>query len=188
MRKLSRAFPIVLAVAVVSAIVWWMLRPAAQPSATPTPSASALSGCQPVEATAGAAPATLTTADWEVSVKEVRSAAELPREGGGEMHAEPGKVFVVGTLTFHRLGSPDTPINSEDVSIVCAGGGGMTPGYWSTDGKRFCFPCSFDVATEARSTDVSFAFKTERARAASSFALDYRGSGPIPLGPPTTGP
>jgi hypothetical protein len=188
MRKLSQALPIAVVVAVVTAIVWWMLRPAAQPSAIPTPSASALSGCQPVEASRGSGPGTLTTADWQVSVKDVRSATELPREGGGEMHAEPGKVFIVGTLTFHRLGSPKVPISSEDISIVCEGGRGMTPGYWSTDGERFCFPCSFDVTTEARSTDVSFAFKSERSRAALSFAVDYQGSGPLPMGPPPAAP
>jgi hypothetical protein len=187
-KRLSQTVPAVTAIAVVTAIVWWMLRPAAQPSATPTPSASALSGCQPVEASREAGPATLTTADWEVSVKDVRSATELPREGGGEMHAEPGKVFIVGTLTFHRLGSPEVPISSADISIVCVGGSGMTPGYWSTDGERFCFPCSFDVTTEARSTDIWFAFKSERSRAASSFAVDYQGSGPLPLGPPPAAP
>jgi hypothetical protein len=183
-RKLSQVVPIALAVVVVSAVAWWMLRPSGAPLAKPSPSASAPLGCQPVEATRGSGPTTITTSDWEVSVREVRSANALPREGGGEMHAESGKVFVVAALTFRRLGSTEASIASEEIGIVCEGGQTMSPGYWSMSGERFCFPCSFDVSTEAPSTDVWFAFKTGRGRATSSFELDYRGSGPLPLGPP----
>jgi hypothetical protein len=129
----------------------------------------------------------MTTADWKVSVKEVRAADVLGFEGG-ETHAEAGKVFVVGGLTFARIGSVKAEIRSDDLSIVCAGGGGMTPGYWSQDGKQFCFPCSFELSMDDPSTVIWFAFKVDRQRAARSFAVDYQGAGPIPLGPPSTLP
>ncbi len=188
MKKLSQLAPLAIVLAVVTVALWWGLRPAAEPAVKPSPSRSAQFGCEPVEATGGPGTATLTTRDWKVSVKEVRSASDLPREGGGEMNAEAGKVFVIGALDFIRLGSVEASISSEDISIVCRGGSGLTPGYWSTDGERFCFPCSFDVTTEAPSTIVWFAFKVQRQRGASSFAVDYKGAGPLPLGPPTASP
>ena len=188
MRKLSQLGPLAIVLAVVTVALWWAVRPAGQPAAKHSSSGSARFGCEPVEATGGSGSATLTTRDWKVGVEEVRSASALPREGGGEMNAEAGKVFVVGALDFTRLGSVEASISSEDISIVCRGGGGLTPGYWSTDGERFCFPCSFDVSTESPSTIVWFAFKVERQRAASSFAVDYKGAGPLPLGPPTSSP
>ena len=187
MRKPSQLAPIAIAVAVVSVAVWWAVRPSGLPAAKASPSESAQLGCQPVEATRGSGPATLTTKDSEVSVRDVRISTDLPFEGG-ETHAEPGKVFVIGALLFTRLGSAEASVNSDDISIVCQGGGGMSPGYWSQDGKQFCFPCSFDVSTRDPSMTVWFAFKVDRQRAASSFAVDYRGAGPLPLGPPPASP
>ena len=59
----------------------------------------------------------------------------------------------------------------------------MTPGYWSDDGKGFCFPCSFAVSTGDRSTSYWFAFKVDSPRAAFTFAVDYDGFGPAPIVP-----
>jgi hypothetical protein len=175
----------VVVAAVVSAVAWWMLRPAGSPKQKPSPTASARFGCQPVEPTQGSGPATLTTLSWKVSVRDVRLATDLPFEGG-ETHAEAGKVFVIGSLLFTRLGSHEESVSSDAISIVCQGGSGMSPGYWSQDGEQFCFPCSFDIGTRDPSMTVWFAFKVERQRAAAGFAVDYQGSGPIPLRPPTT--
>jgi hypothetical protein len=187
MKRLRQFVPIAIVLAVVAGFVWLAERPSGTPVAKASPRASVRLGCQPVEGTRGSGPEILTTKDWKVSVKEVRSTAVLGFQGG-ETHAEPGKVFVVGGLTFTRLGSADAAIRSDDVSIVCAGGGAMRPGYWSQDGDQFCFPCSFELSIDDPSTVIWFAFKVERQRAARSFAVDYEGEGPIPLGPPASVP
>src|SRR5439155_1254358 len=85
-----------------------------------------------------------------------------------------------------RLGSAHATIRSDDISIVCMGGGGVTPGYWSSDGKGYCFPCSFDFTSGSRSMSIWFAFKVDGPRAAFPFAVDYRGFGPMPLVPSRT--
>jgi hypothetical protein len=187
MSKLLRFVPIAVMLAVASALVWFGTRPSGAPPAKASPRPSAPVGCQPVEATHGSGPSTLTTGTWEVSVKEVRATDVLGFEGG-KTHAEAGKVFVVGGLTFTRIGSGGAEIRSDDVSIVCAGGGRMSPGYWSQDGKQFCFPCSFELGIDDPSTEIWFAFKVERQRAARSFAVEYEGVGPIQLGPPASLP
>ena len=166
----------------VAAVAWFVTRSSGEPRATSSPSPSP-TACQLEAPSAASAPITLTSTDWRVSVKSVRSAPGIPAVGGGTYFAETGKVFVVGSLTFTRLASAEASISSNDLSVVCTGGGGMTPGYWSSDGKEFCFPCSFDVATGDRTTSISFAFKVDRPRAAFPFAVDYRGFGPIPLVP-----
>ena len=182
-RKLARLGPLAVMLALVSALAWFGTRPSGTPAAKASPRPSVPGGCQPVEGTLGSGPPTLTTSDWEVSVKEARVTDVLGFEGG-ETHAEGGKVFVVGGLTFTRIGSAGAEIRSDDLSIVCAGGGGMTPGYWSQDGKQFCFPCSFELGIDDPSTVIWFAFKVERQRATRSFAVDYEGAGPFQFGPP----
>src|SRR5919198_680009 len=156
MRKLRQLLPIAVMVGVVAGLAWLGTRPSGKPVAKPSPTPSVPGGCQPVEGTSGSGPATLTTKNWKVRVKEERVTDVLGFEGG-ETHAEAGKVFVVGGLNFTRLGPPEASISSDDISIVCAGGGRMTPAYWSQDGKQFCFPCGFDVATEEPSTVIWFA-------------------------------
>jgi hypothetical protein len=185
--KLRRLVPFAVMLAVVSALVWFGTRPSGTPAATASSRPSIPIGCQLVEGTAGSGRPVLTTSDWEVSVKDVRATDVLGFEGG-ETHAEAGKVFVVGGLTFTRIGSVDAAIRSDDLSIVCAGGGRMRPGYWSQDGEQFCFPCSFELSIDDPSTVIWFAFKVERQRAARSFAVEYEGAGPIPLGPPSSLP
>ena len=187
MKRLRQLVPIAIVLAVIAGLVWLAERPSGTPAAKASPSPSFPLGCQPVEGTRGSGPEILTTRDWKVSVKDVRSTAVLGFEGG-EAHAEPGKVFVVGGLTFTRIGSAEAAIRSDDVSIVCAGGGAMRPGYWSQDGVQFCFPCSFEHSIDEPSTVMWFAFKVERQRAAKSFAVDYEGAGPIPFGPPSSVP
>ena len=185
MRKLSRLGPLVVAAVVVATVAWWMLRPAGTPTAKPSPTGSAQFGCQPVEPTRDSGPTTLTTSSWKVALRDVRISTDLPI-GDGETHAEPGKVFVIGSLLFTRLGSQGASVSSDDISIVCHGGSGMSPGYWSQDGEQFCFACAFDIGTDDPSMTVWFAFKVERQRAPAGFAVDYKGSGPLPLRPPTT--
>jgi len=87
-------------------------------------------------------------------------------------------------LEFHRLGPAEASIDSNDIDIVCEGGRTLTPAYWNLQRDQYCFGCSFDVATGDPNRTVRFAFKVERRWAGSSFALDYQGAGPIPLGPP----
>ena len=174
----------------VAGVAWFVTRPSGKPTTSPAASTSPSPSfpCKLEAPSIASGPATLTTPDWKVSVKESRSAAGIPGIGGGTFFAETGKVFVVGGLTFRRLGSAHATIRSDDISIVCMGGGGVTPGYWSSDGKGYCFPCSFDFTSGSRSMSIWFAFKVDGPRAAFPFAVDYRGFGPMPLVPTPSPP
>src|SRR5262245_46434599 len=130
MRRFLRIAPIAVTLLLVAAVVWFATRPSARPAAKSSPSPSATGPCQ-LAARSIAPGATIITPDWKVGVTEVRSSVDLPAEGGGVFHAETGKEFVVGRLTMTRTGASKAIVDSN-VSIRCSGGGGVTPGYWST--------------------------------------------------------
>lgn len=182
MKKLWRIAPMATTLLLVAAVAWFVTRPSGRPTAAASPSPSPTGPCQltaPPVALAG----TITTPDWTIRVTEVRVDAGLPAQGEGTYHAEAGKVFVVGRTTFMRIGSSEAGVNSDDVLIDCSAGDGMKPGYWSTDGKGFCFPCSFDLSTSDRSTSFWFAFKVDAQRAAFGFEVRYGAFGPAAMAP-----
>jgi len=182
MKRLARVAPIAVTLLLVAGVAWFATRSSGKPGAAESPSPSPSGPCQ-LDAPSPTPGGVITTPEWTIRVAEVRSSASLPAQGSGVYHAETGKLFVVGRLRFTRVGSAEASVNSDDVSIDCSDGGSVKPGYWSEDGKGFCFPCSFDLSTGDRSTSFWFAFKVDEPRAAFSFAVRYAGFGPVAMAP-----